>query len=59
LITGELKREREFYRLRGLACPKDNPLNPSEAEAAVVTEEAKHTESDNHRLDEQVMPKTI
>ena len=49
----ELKREREFYRSRGVACPKDIPVNLSEMDGA-VGEEAKHTESDYHRLDEQV-----
>jgi len=53
LQDNELKRERDFYRSRGVACPKDIPVNLSEMDGA-VGEEAKHTESDYHRLDEQV-----
>ncbi|ODM99937.1 Polycomb group RING finger protein 3 [Orchesella cincta] len=54
LQENEARREREFYRSRGLACPKDFPLNIMEPETTTVTEEAKHAETDYHRLDEQV-----
>lgn len=54
-----MKRERDFYRSRGQACPKDvgpNNISVIEADATVpVKEEAKPTESDCHRLDEQVI----
>ncbi|OXA62505.1 polycomb group RING finger protein 3 [Folsomia candida] len=58
LQESEVKRERDFYRSRGQACPKDvgpNNISVIEADATVpVKEEAKPTESDCHRLDEQV-----
>jgi len=54
LQDNEAKRERDFYRSRGQTCPRAAPVNITDADPAVVTEEAKHTESDYHRLDEQV-----
>ncbi|MCL4152783.1 UNVERIFIED_CONTAM: hypothetical protein GTU68_066514 [Idotea baltica] len=50
LQDDELKREREFYRIRGEICPKDIPQLGDEdtlQEKNVVT-------TDYHRLDEQV-----
>lgn len=46
-----MSREREFYRLRNLPCPKDMPVNHEDDNEKAV--EA-HAESDYHRLDEQV-----
>lgn len=56
LFLDELRRERDFYRLRGLACPKDLPSNLSEAETAAVSGENKPADADHHRFDEQVSP---
>lgn len=52
-ITDEIKREREFYRARGLPCPKDVLSNPGDLEEEKQTADA-HAESDYHRADEQV-----
>lgn len=49
----EINREREFYRLRGLPCPKDIPINPNDVEEEKTSADA-HAESDYHRQDEQV-----
>jgi len=54
LQASEAKRERDFYRSRGQACPKDTPMNLIEADATVVKKETKVPEPDYHRLDEQV-----
>lgn len=55
LCLDEARREKEFYKSRGLVCPKDFPPNIMEPETATVKEEAnKHAQSDYHRLDEQV-----
>jgi len=54
LQENELRRERDFYRLRGLSCPKDIPINLSEAETAAVSGGNDPTDNDQHRLDEQV-----
>uniref|UniRef100_U5EX59 Polycomb group RING finger protein 3 n=1 Tax=Corethrella appendiculata TaxID=1370023 RepID=U5EX59_9DIPT len=51
LMENEMKREREFYRLRNLPCPKDMPQN-HEIDDKVTDD--KHQESDYHRQDEQV-----
>ncbi|XP_063221215.1 polycomb group RING finger protein 3 isoform X2 [Bacillus rossius redtenbacheri] len=48
----EMKREREFYRLRGETCPKDFPPTACEAEEEKVP--ADPHEEDYHRYDEQV-----
>lgn len=53
ISTGEINREREFYRVRGLPCPKDIPANPGEAEEEKTSADV-HAESDYHRQDEQV-----
>lgn len=53
-VSDEARREKEFYKSRGLVCPKDFPPNIMEPEVATVKEEAKHAETDYHRLDEQV-----
>lgn len=49
----EIKREREFYRARGLPCPKDILPNAGDVEEEKATADA-HAESDYHRTDEQV-----
>jgi len=56
LQQNELRREREFYRLRGLACPKDVPSSLCETETAAVSGGNKPVDqdTDHHRLDEQV-----
>jgi polycomb group RING finger protein 3 len=56
LQENELKRERDFYRARGLPCPKDIPLNAG-PEGEAVDEKPPtlpQADSDFHRLDEQV-----
>jgi len=53
LQDNEIKREREFYRMRGLPCPKDIPPNAGELEEEKSTPD-QHAESDYHRQDEQV-----
>lgn len=53
-ISDEIKREREFYRARGLACPKDILPNAGEIEEERANADA-HAESDYHRTDEQVV----
>ncbi|KMQ97541.1 polycomb group ring finger protein 3 [Lasius niger] len=53
LQENEIKREREFYRARGLACPKDILPNAGEVEEERANADA-HAESDYHRTDEQV-----
>lgn len=53
LSLDEIKREREFYRARGLPCPKDILPNAGDVEEEKATADA-HAESDYHRTDEQV-----
>lgn len=53
LFADEIKREREFYRMRGLPCPKDIPPNAGEVEEDKGAPD-QHAESDYHRQDEQV-----
>lgn len=57
-ILDEIKREREFYRARGLACPKDILSNAGEIEEERANADA-HAESDYHRTDEQVFTTLI
>lgn len=52
-VADEIKREREFYRARGLPCPKDILPNAGEIEEEKTSADA-HAESDYHRADEQV-----
>lgn len=52
-VVDETKREREFYRARGLPCPKDILPNAGEVEEDKVNADT-HAESDYHRADEQV-----
>lgn len=52
--SDEIKRERDFYRARGLACPKDILPNAGEVEEERANADA-HAESDYHRTDEQVV----
>lgn len=53
-ILDEIKREREFYRARGLPCPKDILPNAGEIEEEKANADA-HAETDYHRTDEQVI----
>ncbi|XP_020288413.1 polycomb group RING finger protein 3 [Pseudomyrmex gracilis] len=53
LQENEIRREREFYRARGLPCPKDILPNAGEVEEEKANADA-HAESDYHRTDEQV-----
>lgn len=53
LFLDEISREREFYRSKGLPCPKDIPPNPSEVDEEKSVADV-HAESDYHRQDEQV-----
>ncbi len=58
LFSGEMKREKEFYRLRGLACPKDLLANNDEADAdARKAVDQASNDVDFHRFDEQVLIK--
>lgn len=57
-ISDEIKREREFYRARGLACPKDILPNAGEVEEERANADA-HAESDYHRTDEQVVTTSV
>ncbi|KAF4528638.1 hypothetical protein B566_EDAN012786 [Ephemera danica] len=53
LQDDEIRREREFYRARGLPCPRDVPLagaEPEDDKSAVD----QHAEADYHRQDEQI-----
>lgn len=49
----EMKREREFYRMRGLPCPKDIPPNSGSIEEEKTPQE-QVADLDLHRMDEQV-----
>lgn len=51
LQENEMKREREFYKSRGLPCPKDVVMTTGEAEEE---KQSTQIEADFHRLDEQV-----
>ena len=51
LQENEIKREREFYKLRGLPCPKDIITQTGDADDEKPTGQL---EADFHRLDEQV-----
>ncbi|XP_019868506.1 polycomb group RING finger protein 3 [Aethina tumida] len=53
LQKNEIARERDFYRQRGLPCPKDIPPNPGDVEDEKQANDV-HAESDYHRQDEQV-----
>jgi hypothetical protein len=53
LITDEMKREKEFYRHRGLTCPKDMLVNNDEIDNRKNMDEASN-DADFHRFDEQV-----
>lgn len=53
LQENEMKREREFYRMRGLPCPKDIPPNSGSIEEE-KTQQEQVAELDLHRMDEQV-----
>lgn len=48
-----MKREREFYRSRGLPYPKDILPNAGDVADEKANADA-HAESDYHRTDEQV-----
>ncbi|XP_049286007.1 polycomb group RING finger protein 3 [Anopheles funestus] len=51
LMDNEMQREREFYKMRNLPCPKDIPqVHDSDDKA----NEQAHQEADYHRQDEQV-----
>jgi len=53
LQEDELKREREFYKARGLPCPRDNQPGSNQIEIEKTVDD-KHAEVDYHRQDEQV-----
>ncbi|KAI8437398.1 hypothetical protein MSG28_011729 [Choristoneura fumiferana] len=52
LQDNELKRERDFYRVRGLPCPKDAALATDKSGTGEEPEQPDNT--DSHRKDEQV-----
>lgn len=51
LQENEMKREREFYKSRGLPCPKDALVPSGDAEEEKPTAQA---DNDFHRMDEQL-----
>lgn len=53
-FSDEIKREKEFYRLRDLPYPKDIPALGSEPEAEKPPANGV-AECDFHRMDEQVL----
>lgn len=53
-LSDEIKREKEFYRLRDLPYPKDIPALGSEAETERPSTNGV-AECDFHRMDEQVL----
>ena len=55
LEQNEYDRERDFYRDRGLPCPKDQVVEPEEEDSkdGEMTPDA-NTNMDFHRFDEQV-----
>lgn len=53
LQRNEMSREREFYRSRGLPCPKDMAPNAADLDEEKQAADV-HAECDYHRLDEQV-----
>lgn len=54
LEQNEYDRERDFYRDRGLPCPKDQVVEPEEdSKDGEMTPDA-NTNMDFHRFDEQV-----
>lgn len=53
LQDNEIKRERDFYRSRGLPCPKDIPPNAADADEDKMLGD-QIAEVDYHRMDEQV-----
>lgn len=58
LQLDEMKREREFYRVRGLACPKDALLEGTTrgegARNPSAEQDGAADNTDYHRRDEQV-----
>ncbi|KAH7980069.1 hypothetical protein HPB49_012935 [Dermacentor silvarum] len=55
LQYNEMKRERDFYRRKGLPCPKaHNPGLLNEKDAGSKASSSKEDEADCHRSDEQV-----
>lgn len=57
LFLDEMKREREFYRLRGLPCPKDIPPNAGDLNETTPADEP--ADADFHRFDEQVTTRLL
>jgi polycomb group RING finger protein 3 len=56
LEQNEYDRERDFYRDRGLPCPKDQVVEQEEdSKDGEMTPDA-NTNMDFHRFDEQVIP---
>lgn len=60
LISDEMAREREFYRIRGIPCPKDAVLGDATnggqgGDRTTPANDENHPDStDYHRRDEQV-----
>lgn len=52
-FLGEIKREREFYRIRGLPYPKEVPAG-TEVDDDKTAQDQAAADSDYHRTDEQV-----
>ena len=59
LETNEYNRERDFYRDRGLPCPKDQVVEQEEDNKEEEMTPDANTNMDFHRFDEQVNPKFI
>lgn len=51
-VTDEIKREKEFYKQRGVPCPKDILQNAGDAADDKSAEQP--TDADCHRMDDQV-----
>ena len=56
LETNEYNRERDFYRDRGLPCPKDQVVEQEEDNKEEEMTPDANTNMDFHRFDEQVNP---
>lgn len=54
MFLDEIKREREFYRIRGLPYPKEVPAG-TEVDDDKIAQDQAAADSDYHRADEQVI----
>ncbi|XP_076367751.1 polycomb group ring finger 3-like lethal (3) 73Ah isoform X2 [Tachypleus tridentatus] len=54
LQSNEIKREKDFYRRRGLPYPKGNLLALGDKDSPLQASSSREEDTDSHRLDEQV-----